>query len=113
MVKRNGLQNSTPSAVEKTIKGLGENLRTARLRRKLTIKEVADKIGVGIRVVSDAEHGKPATSIKVYMALLWVYDLLEPAADLANPLKDEIGLRLASLKDPKRSRNKETIDNDF
>ena len=95
MVKRNVLQNSTPSAVEKTIKGLGENLRTARLRRKLT------------------EHGKPATSIKVYMALLWVYDLLEPAADLANPLKDEIGLRLASLKDPKRSRNKETIDNDF
>lgn len=43
MVKRNVLQNSTPSAVEKTIKGLGENLRTARLRRKLTIKEVADK----------------------------------------------------------------------
>ena len=47
------------------------------------------------------------------MALLWVYDLLESTADLANPLKDEIGLRLASLKDPKRSRNKETIDNDF
>ena len=113
MVKRNVLQKSTPSAVEKTIKSLVENLRTARLRRKLTIKEVADKVGVGIRVVSDAEHGKPTTSIKVYMALLWVYDLLEPAADLANPLKDEIVLRLASLKDPKRSRNKETIDNDF
>ena len=84
MVKRNVLQNSTPSAVEKTIKGLGENLRTARLRRKLTIKEVADKIGVGIRVVSDAEHGKPATSIKVYMALLWVYDLLESTADFSS-----------------------------
>jgi transcriptional regulator with XRE-family HTH domain len=40
---------------------LGGNLRTARLRRDLTINEAAEKIGTGSRAVSDAERGKPST----------------------------------------------------
>jgi len=44
-----------PYAVEGAIKRLGQNLRTARLRRNLTIQEVADRIGTGMRAVADAE----------------------------------------------------------
>ncbi|MCU7936191.1 MAG: helix-turn-helix domain-containing protein [Candidatus Thiodiazotropha sp. (ex Dulcina madagascariensis)] len=57
------------------LKRLGANLRTARLRRNLTIKEIADKIGTGPRAVMDAEKGRPSTGIVVYTALLWAYDL--------------------------------------
>ena len=44
-------------------------LRTARLRRNLTIQDVADKIGTGPRAVADTEKGKSSTGIVVYVAL--------------------------------------------
>lgn len=113
MGQRNILTSTPPFAVEKFLKSLGENLKTARLRRSLSIKDVADKIGTGVRVISDAEQGKPTTSIVVYIALLWAYDLLETADDLANPLNDEIGLRLLEARQPKRSKSKKVMDNDF
>lgn len=113
MVQRNILTNTPPFAVEKSLKSLGENLKTARLRRGMSIKEVADKIGTGVRVVRDAEQGKPTTSVVVYIALLWAYDLLETADDLANPLNDEIGIRLLEAKKPKRSKARKVMDNDF
>ena len=113
MVRRNILTNTPPFAVEKALKSLGENLKTARLRRDLSIKDVADKVGTGVRVISDAEQGKPTTSVVVYMALLWAYDLLETADNLANPLNDEIGLRLLEAKQPKRSKSRKVMDNDF
>ena len=113
MVQRNILTNTPPFAVEKSLKSLGENLKTARLRRGMSIKEVADKIGTGIRVVRNAEQGKPTTSVVIYMALLWAYDLLQAVDDLANPLRDEVGLRLLEAKQPKRSKSKKVMDNDF
>ncbi len=70
----------------------------------MSIKEVADKIGTGVRVVRNAEQGKPTTSVVIYMALLWAYDLLQAVDDLANPLRDEVGLRLIEAKKPKRSQ---------
>jgi predicted transcriptional regulator len=78
MARKNTLTQAPPYAVEQTIRRLGANLRTARLRRNLTIGEVAEKIGTGPRAVSDAERGKVTTGIAVYTALLWTYDLIGP-----------------------------------
>jgi hypothetical protein len=48
-------RNSLPQAqVEQALKRLGRNLRTARIRRRLTIDEAAQKIGTGPRAVMDA-----------------------------------------------------------
>src|ERR1019366_8522727 len=91
----------------------GRNLRTARIRRKYTIEEVAEKIGAGRRAVMDAEKGKPSTAIAVYSALLWLYGLNQPLEDLANPLKDEQGLALAGAKEKTRARKSGGLDNDF
>jgi hypothetical protein len=49
MAQTNTLTQAPPYAVEKAIKGLGQNLRRARLRRNLTIEEVGEKIGTGPR----------------------------------------------------------------
>jgi transcriptional regulator with XRE-family HTH domain len=111
MTAKNTLIQAPPYAVEKAIKRLGTNLRTARLRRNLTIEDVAQKIGTGPRAVSDAEKGKISTSIAVYTALLWAYDLLSPMEELADPALDEEGLNLSLLK--QRARAKEGLDNEF
>ena len=47
---------------------LGANLRTARLRRNLTIQDVADKIGKGPRALANTEKGK-SSGIVVEVAL--------------------------------------------
>lgn len=112
-MRRNKLLDAQPYPIEKALRKLGANLRTARLRRDLTIHEAAEKIGTGPRAVSDAERGKPSTSVAVYAALLWVYDLLGAFEDLANPLKDEQGLILASRRDRVRARKSRGLDNDF
>jgi transcriptional regulator with XRE-family HTH domain len=113
MVAKNQLLQAPPYPVEQALSRLGENLRTARIRRSLTIDEVAQKIGTGRRAVMDAEKGKASTSIAVYAALLWAYDLLQPLSDVANPAKDEQGLMLASAKEKTRVRKSAGLDSDF
>ena len=110
---RNNLLTAPPYPVEQALNQVGRNLRLARLRRKQTIEEVAEKIGTGIRAVRDAESGKASTGIGVYTALLWLYDLLQPFEDLADPLKDREGLALAGAKESQRARKSGGLDNDF
>lgn len=115
MTAKNALLTAPPYAVETALRRLGANLRTARLRRNLTIQDVAQKIGTGPRPVSDAEKGKPSTSIAVYVALLWVFDLLDALGDLADPALDEQGTILSLSRERRRARPRvtERLDNDF
>ena len=113
MTARNQLLAAPPYPVEQALHRLGHNLRTARIRRKYTIAEVAEKVGTGPRAISDAEKGKASTGIAIYAALLWLYGLDQPLENLANPLTDEQGLALASAKEKKRARKSRGLDNDF
>ena len=111
MNARNPLLKAPPYEVEKALTTLGANLRTARLRRNLTIAEVAQKIGAGRRAVTDAEKGKPSTGIAIYAALLWAYGLLKDVGRLADISRDEEGLALARSQERERARH--GLDNDF
>lgn len=113
MTAKNTLTQAPPYPVEQAIKRLGANLRTARLRRNLTIEEAAAKIGTGPRAVSDAEQGKISTGVAVYTALLWVYDLLDPMEKLADPATDETGLALSMGRERARTHEAEVLNNDF
>ena len=103
----------SPYPVEQAVRCLGANLRAARLSCNLTIAEVADKIGTGPRAVSDAEKGKVSTGTVAYVALLRVYDLLEPMHDLADPAFDEEGLALSPSRERARARGSKELDSDF
>jgi len=104
MVARNQLLQAPPYPVEQALTRLGQNLRTARIRRNFTIDEAAQKIGTGRRAVRDAEKGKTSTGVGIYVALLWIYDLLSPLNEVANPAKDEQGLTLVTRKEKTRAR---------
>ncbi len=113
MARKNTLLAAPPYPVEQAIKRLGANLRTARLRRNLTIEEVGQKIGTGPRAVSDAEKGKVSTGTVVYVALLWAYDLLDPVNDLADPALDEQGMARSWSRERARAKDGEELDSDF
>jgi transcriptional regulator with XRE-family HTH domain len=113
MAARNQLLQAPPYLVEQALNRLGENLRTARIRRNFTIDEVAQKIGTGRRAIMDAEKGKASTGVGIYVALLWVYDLLLQLNEVATPAQDEQGLMLAAPKKKTRVRKSGELDSDF
>lgn len=113
MRARNPLLAAPPYQVDQALKTLGENLRTARLRRNLSIADVAAKIGVGRHVVADAEKGKPSTGIGIYAGLLWAVGLAEQLARVADPDTDEEGRLLAKRRERLHARTPKALDNDF
>ena len=113
MVATNKLQQAPPYPVEQAMLRLGENLRIARIRRNMTVVEVAERIGTGRRAVLDAEKGKPSTGMVVYAALLWLYDQLPQLEELADPARDKEGLSLELARGRARVRKSKGLSRDF
>jgi DNA-binding XRE family transcriptional regulator len=105
---------ATPAAVEQILVQLGRNIRTARLRRKLRIADLADRVGVSRYTMSDVEKGKPSVGIGVYVGALWVFGLAKEISDIADPDYDTEGKALESVRSPKTAaKRKKDLDNDF
>ncbi len=113
MTAKNALVQAAPFEVEQALKKLGADLRTARLRRNLTIDATAAKIGTGRRAILGAEKGKVSTQIAVYAGLLWAYGLIDRLGDAADPQLDEEGQRLALTQDRVHARSPKGLDSDF
>lgn len=111
MTKKSGL--AVPFEVEERLRRFGANLRTARIRRGLTIQTAAEKIGVSRFAIMDAERGKPTTGIAVYLGMLWAYDLLDEFGNIAHPALDRTGIALSSGQERQRVRQPEALDDDF
>lgn len=85
---------------------MGENIKLARLRRKLTAEQVAERAGISRSTLWQVENGSPGTSFGTYALVLHVLglekDLLSVAKDdeLGRKLQD-IGLRIGQ-RAPKR-----------
>ena len=60
----------------KLLETVGEHIKLARLRRKLTMKQVAERAGISRPTLSTLEQGNPAISIGVLLKVLLV---LKPA----------------------------------
>lgn len=94
-----------PFAVEDALKKLGNRLRTARLRRNMTLAELGNKLGVDRHVLADAESGKLGTSAGIYVGMLWALNLLPSLDGVADPKTDEEGLALSGLDERERARS--------
>jgi hypothetical protein len=113
MTKSSRITGTPPGAVADALKRLGRNIRIARVRRKLRIADVADRIGTSRFTVADLEKGKPSTSAAAYLGALWALGLLDQMTDLADPDRDEEGKVLESARSPKTAPRRRSLDNDF
>jgi len=107
------ISKAPPAAVEDILNRLGRNIRTARLRRKLSREELAERIGISRYVLADIEKGKPTTAIAAYLGALWVLGLLRDMREVADPDRDEEGKILERARSPKTAPKRKTIDDDF
>ena len=81
---------------DKILKALGENIRLARLRRKLSTEQVAERAGIGRRTLYDIERGRPNASIGNYAQVLSVLGLIDELLNVAKD--DELGRKLQDAK---------------
>ena len=93
MKKRNNIL--LPGA-QKAISVLGENIKLARLRRKFSAAQVAERADLSRPTLVSIEKGSPNVSIGAYVKVLSVLgletDIMEVAKD------DNLGRRLQDAK---------------
>ncbi|HPW67102.1 MAG TPA: helix-turn-helix transcriptional regulator [Salinivirgaceae bacterium] len=93
------------------LKEMGENIKLARLRRKLSAEQVSERAGISRSTLWLIEKGSPGTSLGIYAQVLFVLglekDLLLLAKDdiLGRKLQDA-NLRTRS-RAPKKNKKRE------
>lgn len=92
-------------AVETSLKALGENLKIARLRRRLPQLQVAERAGIGLNTLAKIEAGDPGVAIGNVAAVMQAIGLGTPLQEIASPSADTSGLRLENERLPKRARS--------
>ncbi len=80
----------------KILTGMGENIKLARLRRKLSAEQVALRAGISRPTLVSIEKGVDTVSLGSYFMVLHVLRLDEDFLLLAKD--DELGRRLQDLQ---------------
>lgn len=96
--------SKTPVAVARALRTLGEHVGTWRRLRRLTVAEVADRAGVGVRTVMRLEDGQGVTlenALRISRAL-GVLDILTAGLD---PYASDVGRLRADEALPERVRH--------
>ena|ERR1700761_1622425 len=82
--------------IKKIMAELGENIKLARLRRKLSAEQIAERANISRSTLWQIEKGAPSVAIGSYMQVLFALglenDILKVAAD------DELGRKLQDAK---------------
>ncbi|MFK5982217.1 MAG: helix-turn-helix transcriptional regulator [Flavobacteriaceae bacterium] len=80
---------------QKIFDGIGENIKLARKRRKLTTEQVAERAGIHRATLHRVEKGDPTVAIGLYFNVLRVLNLESDFSKIA--IDDEFGRKLQDL----------------
>lgn len=98
---------SSPKSVS-ALRRLGEDLREARLRRRISIEDLALRAGTSRSTVTRLENGDAGVGIGTLCDILVVFGLIDRIGELVDVRKDDIGLALDSERLPQRGRSSRT-----
>lgn len=74
------------------LEDVGENIKLARLRRKLSVEQVAERAGISRSTLWNIEKGSSGTSLAAYTQVLHVLGLEKDLLSIAKD--DELGRKL-------------------
>lgn len=84
---------------QRRAEALGERLRLARRRRRISLADLAKRVGVNRETLARLEHGDLTTSLGVLARVLAVLGMEEDLDRLAG--EDELGQRLQDVRQPR------------
>jgi len=76
----------------KILKELGENIKLARLRRRISSEQMAERTGTSRKTIYNIEQGSPSVSIGSYLQVLFVVGLEKDLLKVAG--EDILGRKL-------------------
>lgn len=92
---KNTMGTKLPRKLELKMQVMGKQIKLARLRRNLSIAQVAERATCSTLTVSRIERGTPSVSIGIYLRVLYALQLEEDILYIAR--EDELGRRLQDL----------------
>ena len=66
-MSKNTYGNRLPRALAQDMKLVGEQIRLARLRRNLSMEQIAERATCSVPSLASVENGKPTVSIGIYL----------------------------------------------
>lgn len=95
-----------PRQLALKIQTVGEQIRLARLRRNLSVAQIAERATCSPLTVARIEKGTPTVAIGIYLRVLYALQLEDDILHIA--AHDELGRRLQDLAlvDRKRASKK-------
>lgn len=88
--------------IRRILSETGENIKLARLRRKLSTEQVAERANISRPTLTAIEKGAPTVSIGSYLLVLQVLGLERDFLQLAKD--DELGRKLQDARIRTRAR---------
>ena len=82
--------------IRKILNEFGENLKLARLRRKLSIQQVSERANINRSTLWRIEKGSPSVAIGTYLQVLFVMGLEQDVLKVATD--DVLGRKLQDAK---------------
>lgn len=97
---------STPFPVLRSLKKLGEDIKNARKRRRITTKLAAERANISRTTLVKIEQGEEGVSMGAYARVLFILGLISHLSDLADISRDKLGQVFETEQLPQRIRHK-------
>lgn len=108
-----GINKTLPTATTERIKELGYRVRLARIRRGMSIAEVAAKAGINRNTLNALELGKHGVAMGAYVTVLWALGLDKTLDGVAHPDADTHGKTLEASRRPARVRKSQKSKDEY
>lgn len=96
---------SLPIPTLRALRKLGQDIKNARRRRRITMKLLAERAGISRATLGKIEKGEPTTSIGCYALVLFVLGMTQRLSDLVDASHDLTGRQLEEENLPQRVRH--------
>jgi transcriptional regulator with XRE-family HTH domain len=104
---KNTMGTKLPRKLEQKMQMVGEQIKLARLRRNLSIAQIAERAMVSELTVSRVEKGLPTVSVGIFLRVLYALQLDDDILCLAKDDAMGKALQDLGLKTRKRAAKKE------
>lgn len=99
--------NKLPRKLEQKMQIVGEQIKLARLRRNLSIAQIAERAMVSELTVSRVEKGLPTVAVGIFLRILYALQLDDDILCIAKDDTMGKALQDLGLKTRKRAAKKE------